>query len=115
MFGWELPEVALVSNALPPGGSGYQHILEQLVGAIPEEKIAIGGIGNGWGRRARIPFPGRRSAPGVAESLVATGATVLAERFGPRALSRLFQIHSWHIAFTSPCEPDEHGIAITPG
>lgn len=90
MFGWDKPEIALVSNALPPGGSGYQHILEQLLGAVPEETLATCGIGAAWGRRTRIPFPGRRSAPGVAESLVATGATVLAEGLAPAVLRRLF-------------------------
>lgn len=89
IFSWETPTVALVSNCLPPGGSGYQHILDQLLGAIPPARIATVGIGNAWGDRAHPPFPGRRSSPGHLESLLTTVAVAGAEKVAASVFGRL--------------------------
>ena len=88
-FRWETPEIALVSNCLPPGGSGYQLILEQLLGAIPQERIATVGIGEAWGGRPHPLFPARRSAPGHLESLLTTLAVVGTERIAPNLFGRV--------------------------
>jgi hypothetical protein len=86
----ETADVALVSNAIPPGPSGYQQILEQLLGAIPEDRLATVGIGGPWGERPRVPFPARSSAPNRFESLLAAGAAALGEATAPRVLRHLF-------------------------
>src|SRR4051812_28098886 len=92
MFGWDRADLALVSNGLPPGPSGYQHILEQLLGAIPEDRLVTVGIrenGGSWGRRPRLPFPARRSAPGQMESLLTAGAVASAEILAPPLFRQL--------------------------
>jgi hypothetical protein len=90
MFGSYAAEIALVSNAIPPGQTGYHYIVEQLLGAIPESKLATVGPHGPWGRRSRAPFPARAPGLGRYESIV-TGALVAAyESAAPRALKRLF-------------------------
>jgi hypothetical protein len=86
---WESADIALVSHGIPPGHSGYHFMLEQLLGAIPEERLAIVGVGGPWGNRPRPPFPARRNAPGYLESLLAAGAVAFTERFSPQIYSRM--------------------------
>jgi hypothetical protein len=86
---WKSPDIALVSHGIPPGRSGYHFMLEQLLGAIPEERLAIVGIGGPWGNRPRPPFPARRSAPRYWEGVLAAAAVGLTERFAPRIYPRM--------------------------
>ncbi|HVV49916.1 MAG TPA: hypothetical protein VHO06_09670 [Polyangia bacterium] len=51
--------------------------------------MATVGIGPSWGRRPRLPFPARRSAPGRAESLVVAGAVAAAETLAAPLYRRL--------------------------
>jgi hypothetical protein len=67
----------VVSHGLPPGTTGYQFILEQLLGKVPEEKIVLVGVGSTpWGGRARVPMPVMRFPARPSES--AAAAIVLA-------------------------------------
>src|SRR5690349_2315170 len=63
MFRWTTPDIALVSHGIPPGRSGYHLMLEQLLGAIPQERLATVGIGGPWGGRPSVPFPAGRHLP----------------------------------------------------
>ena len=65
-------------------------MLEALLGRVPEDQLALVGIGGPWGARARVPFPAghlptRRLESVAAASLVVSVSPVLA-----RALVRRF-------------------------
>jgi hypothetical protein len=48
----------VVSHLLPPGPSGYQIILDELLRDLPPEELVLAGVGaNPWGARRRLALP----------------------------------------------------------
>jgi hypothetical protein len=64
-------------------------MLEQLLGAIPVERLATVGVGGPWDGRPRPPFPSRRNDARHAEALLTAGAVAITERFAGRIYSRM--------------------------
>jgi len=81
--------LGLVSHGLPPGGTGHQIILEELLEGVPFDEIILVGIGGGrWGKRARLPLPIPR-LPGkpwesTAAALALAASRALAAPFLPQ-------------------------------
>jgi hypothetical protein len=86
---WSTPEIALVSHGVPPGMTGYQFMLEQLLGGIPEEHLATVGMGGPWGNRPHVPFPAGRYAPGRRTAHAIAAAVAVAERLAPHVYPRM--------------------------
>ncbi len=86
---WTTPDIALVSHGVPPGMTGYQFMLEQLLGAIPQERLATVGVGGPWGERPHVPFPAGRTAPGRRTAHAVAAAVALAERLAPHVYPRM--------------------------
>ncbi len=89
-FRWTTPDIALVSHGVPPGMTGYQFMLEQLLGAIPEQRLATLGVGGPWGTRPRVPFPIGRNLPSRRAAPAIAAAIVIAERLAPQVYPRMF-------------------------
>lgn len=87
---FETQTLALVSHCLPPGQDGFTIMLRELFEAIPEDRLALVGIGDRWGARARAPFPVPRKPSRRSESSVMAAVMAAARLIGPGALRRLF-------------------------
>jgi hypothetical protein len=88
-FHWTTPDIALVSHGVPPGMTGYHFMLEQLLGAIPEQRLATVGMGGPWGARPHVPFPAGRTAPGRRTAHAIATAVAIAERLAPHVYPRM--------------------------
>jgi hypothetical protein len=88
-FRWITPDIALVSHGVPPGMTGYHFMLEQLLGAIPEKRLATVGVGGPWASRPHVPFPAGRTAPGRRTAHAVATAVGLAERLAPYVYPRM--------------------------
>ncbi|HEX3694804.1 MAG TPA: hypothetical protein VH374_05375 [Polyangia bacterium] len=87
---WESQTVALLAHNLPPGRDGYTIILRELFGDLPEEKLALVGIGGErWGGRVRLPLPVPRQPSRASESAVMAAVMAATRYLGPSVLSRL--------------------------
>lgn len=88
---WDTQTVALVAHNLPPGHDGYSIILHELFGELPEDKLALVGLGGGsWGSRARLQLPLLRQPSRQSESVVAATMMAATRYLGPSVLRRLF-------------------------
>src|SRR5258707_259659 len=83
MLRWTTPDIALVSHGIPPGRTGFHLMLEQLLGAIPQDRLATVGIGGPWGSRPSVPFPAGRHLPGRRGAWVVSTAVALTEAIAP--------------------------------
>jgi len=88
-FRWTTPDIALVSHGVPPGMTGYHFMLEQLLGAIPEQRLATVGLGGPWGARPHVPFPAGRSMPRRRTASAIAAAVAIAERLAPHVYPRM--------------------------
>ena len=88
---WDTQTVALVAHNLPPGRDGYSIMLRELFGEVPEDKLAMVGIGGGpWGSRVRLPLPVPRQPSRRSESSVMAAVMAATRYLGPSVLRRLF-------------------------
>ncbi|MEA2697115.1 MAG: hypothetical protein QOI66_1386 [Myxococcales bacterium] len=88
---WDSQTVALVAHNLPPGRDGYSIMLRELFGEVPEDKLAMVGIGGGpWGSRVRLPLPVPRQPSRRSESAVMAAVMAATRYLGPSVLRRLF-------------------------
>jgi hypothetical protein len=83
--------VALVAHNLPPGRDGYTIMLRELFGDLPEDRLAMVGIGGSpWGSRARVPLPVPRQPARKSESMLMAMVMAATRTLGPSVLKRLF-------------------------
>ncbi|HEX3694633.1 MAG TPA: hypothetical protein VH374_04520 [Polyangia bacterium] len=88
---WDTQTVALVAHNLPPGRDGYTIMLSELFAALPEDQLALVGIGGGpWGSRVRVPLPFLRQPSRQSESVLAASVMAATRYLGPSVLRRLF-------------------------
>jgi hypothetical protein len=87
----ETQTVALMAHNLPPGRDGYTIMLRELFGELPEDQLALIGIGGGpWGSRVRVPLPVPRQPARQSESAVMAGVMAASRYLGPSVLKRMF-------------------------
>lgn len=85
------PTLGLVSHCLPPGNDGYTIMLTELLGGVPEESLALVGIGaQAWGRRARVPLPIPRKPARRSESAAMALSMMASRQLAGHVLPRLF-------------------------
>jgi hypothetical protein len=85
------PTLALVSHSIPPGNDGFTIMLSELLAGVPEESLALVGIGSRpWGRRARVRLPVLRIPRRQSESAVMALSLMASRRLAGLALSRRF-------------------------
>jgi hypothetical protein len=91
------PTLALVSHSIPPGNDGFTIMLSELLAGVPEESLALVGIGSRqWGRRARLALPvpriPRRQSESAAMALSLMASRQLAGLVLPRRFPRVRRI-----------------------
>ncbi len=83
--------LGLVSHGLPPGSDGFSIMLQELLGAVPQERLALVGLGGEpWGERARVRLPVLRRPSRLSESTVAALSLMAGRTVAGPILRRLF-------------------------
>ena len=83
--------LGVVSHCLPPGHDGFTIMLRELLGAVPENRVALVGIGNDrWAGRARVRLPIVRKPSRRSESIAAALSTMGARWAAGYVLPRIF-------------------------
>ena len=85
------PTLALVSHSIPPGNDGFTIMLSELLAGVPQESLALVGIGSrSWGRRARLPLPVPRIPRRQSESAVMALSLMASRRLAGLVLPQRF-------------------------